>query len=389
MPTISPDRIYTLEGKGLKLTTSEDISPYLDEIRALENLEELRLNGNTIGAEAAQALSEVLKQKPTLKVAHLHDIFTSRLKDEVKQSVIALCGVLADLPKLVELNLSDNAFGPLGAEAMSGFLSQHTGLQVLRLQNNGLGIQGGTTIANSLLKCQALCEKEGKSPALHTLVCGRNRLENGSAPVFAKAFSALKSLREVRMPQNGIRPEGIVELMGGLKDNPLRVLDLQDNTFTEKGSEALAQALGGWKELEILNVSECLLGAEGGLLIAGALKECGSLREIDLQYNEIEMDAAVELSESLKGLKLLERLELNGNRFEAESNAVEMIKGVLSENDIEDEVLGSLSDMEELTDDEEEEAEEEEAETGPKTASETLEEDLADLVSQMKDQLHV
>ncbi|KAJ2810950.1 Ran GAP Rna1, partial [Coemansia sp. 'formosensis'] len=248
------DRIYSLEGKGLKLTTAEDFEPYLEELRNVENLEELRLNGNTIGAEAAEALASVLKTKPTLKIATLHDIFTSRLKDEVKKAVVAICGVLVDFPNLIELNLSDNAFGPLGAEAMSEFLSKHTGLQVLRLNNNGLGIQGGTTIASALVKCQAECERLGKEPALHTIVCGRNRLENGAAPAFATAFAALKSLREVRMPQNGIRPEGIVKLVTGLAGNSkLAVLDLQDNTFTLSGSEALASALPKWDALEHLN----------------------------------------------------------------------------------------------------------------------------------------
>ncbi|KAJ2378886.1 hypothetical protein H4S02_007249, partial [Coemansia sp. RSA 2611] len=90
------------------------------------------------------------------------------------------------------------------------------------------------------------------------------------------------------------------------------------------------------------------------------------------------------------------------------SNAVELIKTALSENDIDDDIIGSLSDMEEITDDEgeseseksEEEEEEEEEEKGttaamdadsvrPKTASETLEDELADLVSQMKQQLNV
>ncbi|KAJ2596150.1 Ran GAP Rna1 [Coemansia sp. RSA 1285] len=416
--SISAERIYSLEGKGLKLTTAEDIAPYLEEIRAHENLEELRLNGNTIGAEAAQALAAVLLTKTTLKVATLHDIFTSRLKDEVKESLIAICGALVELPNLVELNLSDNAFGPLGAEAMAGFLSKHTGLEVLKLNNNGLGIHGGTTIAQALIACQAECEKQGKKPSLHTLICGRNRLENGSAPVFAKAFSALKTLREVRMPQNGIRPEGIAELIRGLSDNSeLTVIDLQDNTFTHSGSAALAEALVKWELLETLNVGDCLLGSTGGRLVVEALKDRTTLKTINLQYNEIELDGALALAESLRSLKILESLELNGNRFEAESNAVDMIKAILAENDLEDsDILGSLSDMEELTDDEDESDGEEDASdneagsgeethgkgkgkskeetedehaAGPKTASDILEEDLADLVSQMKTQLNV
>ncbi|KAJ2387528.1 Ran GAP Rna1 [Coemansia sp. RSA 2559] len=416
--SIPADRIYSLEGKGFKLTTAEDIAPYLEEIRAVENLEELRLNGNTIGAEAAKALADVMRTKPTLKIATLHDIFTSRLKDEVKESLIAICGALVELPDLAEVNLSDNAFGPLGAEAMADFLSKHTGLQILKLNNNGLGIHGGTTIAQALIACQAECENQGKQPSLHTLVCGRNRLENGSAPAFAKAFSALKTLREVRMPQNGIRPEGIAELIGGLSDNRgLSVLDLQDNTFTHSGSAALAQALAKWELLEILNVGDCLLGSTGGRLVAEALKERVTLRIVNLQYNEIEQDGAIALAESLSNLKALEGLELNGNRFEAESNAVELIKAALSKNDIDDDILGSLSDMEELSEDEEEEEEEEEEKeedeeeeekevnksedeskdkkkekdhaAGPKTASDVLEDDLADLVSQMKTQLNV
>ncbi|KAJ2616069.1 Ran GAP Rna1 [Coemansia sp. RSA 1365] len=396
--TTPADRIYSLEGKGLKLTTAEDIAPYLEELGNFVELEELRLNGNTIGAEAATALAEILKTKKTLKIATLHDIFTSRLKDEVKESLIALCAALSELPNLVEVNLSDNAFGPLGAEAMADFLSKHTGLQVLKLNNNGLGINGGKTIANALIKCQALCEEQGKEPSLHTIICGRNRLENGSAPIFAQAFTALKSLREVRMPQNGIRPEGIAEIVGGLANNSkLAVLDLQDNTFTESGSRALAEALIKWEALEIINIGDCLLGSTGGRVIIEALKDRETLKTINLQYNEIEYDGAIALAESLRRLKLLESLELNGNRFDAESNAVELIKAALSENDLDDDILGSLSDMEELTDSEEEEEKDdakEEAEKEDKiaestTATSKADEQLADLVSEMKRQLNV
>ncbi|KAJ1860134.1 Ran GAP Rna1, partial [Coemansia sp. RSA 2703] len=273
---------------------------------------------------------------------------------------------------------------------------------VLKLNNNGLGIHGGTTIAQALIACQAECEKQGKQPSLHTLVCGRNRLENGSAPEFAKAFAALKTLREVRMPQNGIRPEGIVELMNGLSNNSgLAVLDLQDNTFTHTGSAALAKALSSWPLLETLNVGDCLLGSTGGRLVIEALKDVETLKILNLQYNEIEMDGAIALAESLRKLKILENIELNGNRFDAESNAVELIKAALAENDLDDDILGSLSDMEEITDDEDEDEDEDEEEKesdeegkmdvapGPKTASDVLADDLADLVDQMKKDLNV
>lgn len=46
------------------------------------------------------------------------------------------------------------------------------------------------------------------------------------------------------MPQNGIRMEGIAAIVKGLRANPdLAVLDLQDNTATERGSRAIAASL--------------------------------------------------------------------------------------------------------------------------------------------------
>jgi len=46
---------------------------------------------------------------------------------------------------LVELDLSDNAFGPNGMNGLTDFLRSSScySLRELRLNNNGLGIQGG------------------------------------------------------------------------------------------------------------------------------------------------------------------------------------------------------------------------------------------------------
>lgn len=157
------------------------------------------------------------------------------------------------------------------------FIAGHAGLKVLKLNNNGMGPAGGAMIAGALLKNAQNAKAAGRPAALETVVCGklclftasrglhlspaypvgdsvadgltlhhsgRNRLENGSSQAFADAFAALGSLKEVRMPQNGIRPEGIATIVKGLQANAgLESLDLQDNTFTQKGSRALAAAL--------------------------------------------------------------------------------------------------------------------------------------------------
>jgi len=50
------------------------------------------------------------------------------------------------------------------------------------------------------------------------------------------------SLEEVHMPQNGINHQGVTALASAMQHNPgLRVLNLNDNTFTERGAIAMAQ----------------------------------------------------------------------------------------------------------------------------------------------------
>jgi Ran GTPase-activating protein 1 len=61
-------KVFSLEGKGLKLTTAEDIEPHLKALKDHDQVEEVRLLGNTLGIEACEALAKVLETKKTLKV---------------------------------------------------------------------------------------------------------------------------------------------------------------------------------------------------------------------------------------------------------------------------------------------------------------------------------
>lgn len=75
-----------------------------------------------------------------------NDLFTTRLKTEVPPSLIKLTqGLITNGCHIVELNLSDNAFGPIGVEGLKTFLSSSAcfTLEELRLNNCGMGIGGG------------------------------------------------------------------------------------------------------------------------------------------------------------------------------------------------------------------------------------------------------
>ncbi|KAG0286748.1 hypothetical protein BGZ96_009197 [Linnemannia gamsii] len=388
---------FTIEGRGLKLQTADDVKEFIDTISGMDALENVILSGNTFGVEACRALAAALAKKPLIKVANFSDIFTGRLKSEIPDCLVAFGDALKDKEHLVELNLSDNAFGAAGVIPLVEFLTTNRNLQVLKLNNNGLGITGGKVLAEALMTAHEKNVAEGKKSSLRVVIAGRNRLENGSAPDLAKAFAAHGTLTHVAMPQNGIRMEGIEALAAGLTNCPgLETLDLQDNTFTARGCRAFAAALPTWPELKRLNFGECLLSNKGTILLSRALAmgKNTKIESIDFTYGEMKEDGVLELASVIsEHLVNLTTLELNGNQVEEDSAAIDAIRDALSKHD-HGEALGELDDMEDAESEDEDESgsgsssdsdsdsdkEEEEKEEKKKAADD----ELADLASKLK-----
>lgn len=64
----STTKIFSLEGKGLKLDSAADVEPHIKLLKEMEDVEEVRFLGNTLGVEACRVIGEVLGEKTSLKV---------------------------------------------------------------------------------------------------------------------------------------------------------------------------------------------------------------------------------------------------------------------------------------------------------------------------------
>ncbi|RMZ87033.1 hypothetical protein DV736_g5737, partial [Chaetothyriales sp. CBS 134916] len=342
---------FSLAGRGLKLDSKEDVEKHVQSLKESSTVKHIDLSGNTFGVEASVALASILSTKPSLQSADLHDIFTSRLLGEIPRALSSLLTALLQCPNLHTVDLSDNAFGLNTKDPLVDFLSKHIPLKHLVLNNNGMGPIAGTAIAEALTTLaekKAAARKDGKEgPLLESIVCGRNRLENGSMAAWAKAYDAHKSgIKSVKMTQNGIRPEGISLLIsaGLSKCTNIEVCDLQDNTFTFAGSVVLSKALLGWPNLKELGLSDDYLGGRGSVKVFQAL-ESGKNKNIEilkLEYNDITPAGLQTLLKAAKdGLPRLRRIELNGNKFDEDDPAIEKLSELLSERK---EELGKNSD---------------------------------------------
>ena len=286
-----------------------------------------------------------------------------------------------NLPKLHTVNLSDNAFGLTVQEPLIKFFSSHLPLEHLILTNNGMGHEAGSNLAEALATLadaklssvattvhDAASSQNGisprSSPPLKTFICGRNRLGDGPMSSWAKCFRLNRHLTTIRMQQNGIRPDGITDILrnGVVHDHDLQVLDLQDNTFTLKGALALADILPDLPNLVDLGVGDCLLSARGSIVVAETLKKASNtkLEHLRLQYNEIDLNGAKEFLTAIKlGIPALKTLEMNGNKFADDDEVVEELRTLFLQRGFGE--LDELDDMEEMSSDEEEEEENEES----------------------------
>ena len=389
---MAPPKVFSLEGKVLKLDTAEDINAHIQPLVENTDYTEIRLGGNTLGIGASQRLAVVLKNQECLEAAYLDDIFTGRLLSEIPTALTALLNAILELDTVHTVNLNDNAFGLNTSAPLVEFLSRHVPLRHLILNNNGLGPAAGTHVADALFQLAQRKEEarrdQKKVNLLESVVCGRNRLENGSMEAWARAYKAHSAgLKSVKMTQNGIRQEGISHLLtqGLYHATGLEVLDLQDNTFTVMGSTALANSLPVWPSLRELGVGDCLLSARGGVKVAQALaaNKNQNIQTLRLQYNEMKAEAVKSFTHAAKtALPNLRRVELNGNIFsEDDPNIVdlrELLEARQEEHGTDDdpEDTWGVDELDELEDEDSEEEEEEDEDEEEEEAK--AEKDLKD-----------
>merc|ERR1719412_585258 len=357
----------SFEGQGLKLNNANDAKDVVAKIKATKNITTLTFSGNTVGIDAAQVIGQALEEHSELKYAHWKDIFTTREKTEIPPALKHLSrGLMTANVRLVELDLSDNAFGPIGMEGIVDLLKSPScfTLQELKLNNTGCGVTGGKLLAKTLMECYKL---SGGKLALRKFILGRSRQENAGATALAEVFKAMGSLEEVVMPQNGIYFEGLTALADAFSNNPnLRILNMNDNTFTVKGAKAMASALRKLNNLEILNLGDCLLKSGGTKLICRALTgRHPNLTELVLDSNEIRLKGGLEIVKAVEDKTNLQKLSFDANQFGA--SGLKQILQKLSDIGKRD-IIGETDDNEEPDSDEEDPDVSDEEETEPETA---------------------
>lgn len=97
------------------------------------------------------------------------------------------------LPKnLVEVDLSDNAFGPDGIKAFECILKTGSSLKIFKVTNCGHSPAGGQLMAAAM--------NENPELKLTTFHAGRSRLETDGIIALSSCFEKMGTLEEISVP---------------------------------------------------------------------------------------------------------------------------------------------------------------------------------------------
>ena len=303
--------ICKIPGK-LKWDDPSDLTQMISEITENKSkITSLELSHCSIGTECAKKLSEAISLCENLTSVNYRDLFVSRLKEDLPISLKYLMEAISN-KKIQFLDLSDNAFGPTAIPSFDFFLRSCTDLEILELENNGLGPEGAEMVCNALIQNDKI--------KLKKLKINRNRLEEKGALALSKVIEKMKSFEHLEVFQNGISTLGMKNIFLALKDNiNLKILKINDN-FTKTSLQNLIEILPNFHNLNIIDISDSIteekLGNKLGVELFKALSTLDNIEEIYCNYNEIiDKNSQKEIFEYLKKFKKLKILQLKGNEI--------------------------------------------------------------------------
>jgi len=185
-------------------------------------LEKLMLGRNNVAEAGAKALAECLMQRQPLaalglQFASLHEPGIRALKPA--------------LHKVKVLDVAGNHLEVIGAATLAEGLRGGSGLEVLKLESNGVGDEGA----------KALGDAVATHTALRRLELRRNSITDKGVHFLTQSLQRSRALQELDLFDNSITDVGAADL---LKLCPnLKALDLQINDVSEEMMTKVAQSL--------------------------------------------------------------------------------------------------------------------------------------------------
>ncbi len=270
-------------------------------------LRTLNLRMNQLGDSATAALVEVLLRSYSRApggrgVLRKLDLGSNDIRECGMMKIVQL---IKANHKLMQIDLSYNSVGSVGAAFGESLRGCVTTLRKLRLLDCNLGTGALLAISRSLAGSYSLC----------VLNIGYSRLNESINAIVHDLLEGASSLEELDVRLSNIDGPRARELAEGIaKSRSLKSVILIGNRGVGKEIEYL---LGSTRMLRLTDVdlSNCCIGDSGSEAVGGFIAASSHLRRLDVRLNEFHQKGAKAISMGVAQSRSIEGLALESNKM--------------------------------------------------------------------------
>ena len=282
-----------------------------------QGIQHLLLGYNQIGDEGCEFISKGLEKNNSLIEINLENNNISN------KGINSICKFLKNNENLMEIILSGNKI----TEIDSDFYELFNWLKIINISDNPLNQSGIVRLFqgseyNRLFK--SLKFKYNPQDDYH-FKCFNTNIKNIDLSFnrninisLMKHILSLKYLSRLNMQMNNITDEDLSKIINLIKENktPIKDLKLKNNKISSRGGEYLSDLIKNCKSLKILDLSYNDLKSDGVKNICNSIVSNESnLEQLFINGNKCNDYCSEELFNMLIKSKKLISLSLNGNFF--------------------------------------------------------------------------
>ena len=292
------------ELRDLELTI-DDIEPTnwrLDTLLSKLSLESLTIKGyvdeyGTLHYEDCVAITHHLKTTSTLKHINI-----SAMNFSDVSGLLLLLKALQDHPTLQQKNIENLHIIINGDDEAKDWAQLYEEYSHVVSESDDTMKATGISDDGAVALSQVLHHNS----TMQELDLSDNSISDAGAVALAQALHN-STMQKLDLSHNSISDDGAVALAQALHNSTMQKLDLSDNSISDDGAVALAQALPMHK----LDLSNNSISDVGAVALAQALHN-STMQKLDLSDNSISDDGAVALAQALHN-STIQRLYLSNN----------------------------------------------------------------------------
>jgi Ran GTPase-activating protein 1 len=292
-------RLY-FNNNGLQYEGVELIAKLVLESESAKTLNSFSIHNNLLQDAGAKALAPLVRALPQLENLR---VTTTRISTEGGQALVQAlldCGSHS----LVSLNLSDNTLGEVSGEIL---------VQVLQDQPNLVELNLGDTSIEEKALLGVIDALRNTAPNLKAFEFSACEVSADIAPHMASMFLTKPHLERVLLDTNQIGSIGAYKICRALaKHKNLVNLDLEGNEIQTSAAVRIAKliAAGSYPRLERLNLDNNMFKESGTTALTEAIKIANlnadvlvelELNDDDYDVSDEEFDGAAETIEEADG----------------------------------------------------------------------------------------